>query len=261
MARGEGVVVCVVDAFFDTSHPDFVGADVSVGADLTHATLSDFVGDPQKDHGTAMAALIVGQGSGPDRKEGTLGTAPKSKVRWVTVSLEKVPRSLDGIKECADLGADVISVSLGGDGEPEAVAYAQARDAVRGSHPSMSCLRGLTAMFASDRSLVTDELAELRYHASIRPGFQASFAATFPAPRQPGVDGLASSEADIRAIAHETLIIHGRDDQVIPLDNSLTLHHWINRSQLHVFGRCGHWVQIEHNRRFNQLVGAFLTES
>ena len=123
-------MVCVVDAFFDTSHPDFVGADVSVGADLTHAALSDFVGDPQKDHGTAMAALIVGQGSGPDRKEGTLGTAPKAKVRWVTVSLEKVPRSLDGIKECADLGADVISVSLGGYGEPEAVAYAQARDAV-----------------------------------------------------------------------------------------------------------------------------------
>ena len=79
VTRGEGVTVCVVDAFFDTSHPDFVGADVSVGADLTHATLSDFVGDPQKDHGTAMAALIVGQGSGPDRKEGTLGTAPKSK--------------------------------------------------------------------------------------------------------------------------------------------------------------------------------------
>ena len=74
LTRGEGVMVCVVDAFFDTSHPDFVGADVSMGADLTHATLSDFVGDPQKDHGTAMAALIVGQGSGPDRKEGTLGT-------------------------------------------------------------------------------------------------------------------------------------------------------------------------------------------
>lgn len=134
-------------------------------------------------------------------------------------------------------------------------------DAVWGYQPSLSSMRGLLDIFAYDRSLVTDELAELRYQASIRPGFQESFAAMFPAPRQQGVDGLASSEADIRAIAHETLIIHGRDDQVIPLDNSLTLHHWINRSQLHVFGRCGHWVQIEHNRRFNQLVGAFLTES
>ena len=134
-------------------------------------------------------------------------------------------------------------------------------DAVWGYQPSLASMRGLLDIFAYDRSLVTDELAELRYQASIRPGFQESFAAMFPAPRQQGVDGLASSEADIRAIAHETLIIHGRDDQVIPLDNSLTLHQWISRSQLHVFGRCGHWVQIEHNRRFNQLVGAFLTES
>ena len=82
----------------------------------------------------------------------------------------------------------------------------------------------------------------------------------FPAPRQRWVDALASREADIRAIRHETLVIHGRDDQVIPLDNALTLHRWIARSQLHVFGQCGHWAQIEHNRRFNQLVGDFLTE-
>ena len=45
----------------------------------------------------------------------------------------------------------------------------------------------------------------------------------FPAPRQRWVDALASPEADIRALAHETLIIHGRDDRVVPLPTSLTL--------------------------------------
>jgi len=133
-------------------------------------------------------------------------------------------------------------------------------DAVWGYEPSLAAMRGLLDIFAHDRSLVTDELAELRYQASIRPGFQESFAAMFPAPRQRWVDAMASREADIRAIAHDTLIIHGRDDQVIPLANSLTLHQWIGRSQLHVFGRCGHWAQIEHNRRFNQLVSNFLAE-
>jgi len=112
VTRGEGVTVCEIDSIFDTSHPDLVGADVSMGADLTHARLSDFVGDPQKDHGTAMTALIVGQGSGPDRKEGTLGTAPKARVVFVQVDLSKAPAARDGIKECADLGADVINVSL-----------------------------------------------------------------------------------------------------------------------------------------------------
>ncbi len=133
-------------------------------------------------------------------------------------------------------------------------------DAVWGYQPSLQAMRGLLDIFAYDRSLVTDELAELRYQASIRPGFQESFSAMFPAPRQRWVDAMASTEADIRAIKHKTLIIHGRDDRVIPLSNSLTLNRWIEDSQLHVFGRCGHWVQIEHSADFNHLVGHFLAD-
>lgn len=133
-------------------------------------------------------------------------------------------------------------------------------DAVWGYTPSFENMRELMNLFAYDRSLVNDELAELRYQASIRPGFQESFGAMFPAPRQRWVDAMASREADIRALPHETLVIHGREDQVIPLDTSLTLADWIPRSQLHVFGRCGHWTQIEHSARFIRLVGDFLAE-
>lgn len=133
-------------------------------------------------------------------------------------------------------------------------------DDVWGYTPSIDNMRRLLDLFAWDRNLVNDELAKLRYEASIRPGFQESFTAMFPAPRQRWVDAMTSREADIRAIAHETLVIHGRDDQVIPLQNSLTLAQWIPSAQLHVFGRCGHWTQIEHTARFNQLVGNFLAE-
>lgn len=134
-------------------------------------------------------------------------------------------------------------------------------DAVWGYEPSFEAMRRLLDVFAHDRRLVNDELAQLRYEASIRPGFQASFAAMFPAPRQRWVDSLCSAEADIRALPHETLVLHGREDQVIPLDNSLTLAQWIPNSQLHVFGHCGHWTQIEHAQRFNRLVNDFLGEA
>lgn len=134
-------------------------------------------------------------------------------------------------------------------------------DAVWGYEPSLATMKGLLDIFAHNRALVTDELAQLRYQASIRPGFQAAFAAMFPAPRQRWVDAMASAEADIRALPHEALILHGREDQVIPLSNSLTLSQWIVRSQLHVFGQCGHWTQIEHAARFARLVGDFLNEA
>lgn len=133
-------------------------------------------------------------------------------------------------------------------------------DAVWGYTPSVANMRALLDIFAYDRKLVSDELAELRYRASMQPGLQEAFASMFPAPRQRGVDSLASAERDIRALSNEALIVHGREDKVIPLTNSLTLASWIPRSQLHVFGHCGHWTQIEHAGRFARLVSDFLTE-
>jgi len=133
-------------------------------------------------------------------------------------------------------------------------------DAVWGYEPSMDNMRRIMDIFAFDRSRITEDIVRSRYEASIQPGAQEAFSAMFPAPRQRWVDAMASAEADIRAIAHKTLLIHGRDDRVIPLANSLTLNQWIDDSQLHVFGRCGHWVQIEHSAEFNRLVAGFLAD-
>lgn len=134
-------------------------------------------------------------------------------------------------------------------------------DAVWGYQPSFENMRRIMDYFAYDRGLVNDELAQLRFQASIRPGFQESFSAMFPAPRQRWVDAMASHESDIRALKKSTLIVHGRDDQVIPLSTSLCLHEMIVDSQLHVYGKCGHWTQIEHAARFERLVTDFLQEA
>ncbi|HEP8974108.1 alpha/beta fold hydrolase [Pseudomonas sp. VI4.1] len=134
-------------------------------------------------------------------------------------------------------------------------------DAVWGYTPSFEEMRRLLDVFAYDRGLVTDELAELRYQASIRPGFQESFAAMFPAPRQRWIEALCSDERAIRALPQETLVIHGREDKVIPLSASLALADLIPNSQLHVYGHCGHWTQIEQADRFARLVEDFLAEA
>jgi len=134
-------------------------------------------------------------------------------------------------------------------------------DAVWGYQPSFESMRQLLDIFAYSRELVSDELAQLRYEASVRPGFQESFSAMFPAPRQRWVDAMTSPEADIRVLPHETLVVHGREDKVIPLATSLTLADWIPNAQLHVFGHCGHWTQIEHTSRFTRLVSDFFAEA
>ncbi len=137
----------------------------------------------------------------------------------------------------------------------------QGLDFTWGYTPSLDNMRKLLDLFAYNRSLVTDELAQLRYEASMRTGVQEAYAAMFPAPRQDGIRKICSQEADVKNIEHETLIIHGRDDLVIPVSCSQDLFRCIKNSQLHIFGNCGHWTQIEHNRRFNQLVTGFLLEA
>lgn len=134
-------------------------------------------------------------------------------------------------------------------------------EAVWGYEPSPANMRRLLDIFAFDRSLISDDLAQLRYQASIQPGFQESFSAMFPAPRQRWVRALASDEAQIRTISHEVLLVHGREDRVIPLQSSIRLTSLLPRAQLHVFGRCGHWTQIEQAARFTRLVRDFLSEA
>lgn len=131
-------------------------------------------------------------------------------------------------------------------------------DRVWGYEPSVEAMKGLLDIFAYSRELVTDELAELRYQASIREGVQENFSAMFPAPRQRWVDAMSSDPVAIAALQQPTLIIHGREDKVIPPANSQTLHELIRCSQLHSFGQCGHWTQIEHKDSFNRLVLDFL---
>jgi len=132
-------------------------------------------------------------------------------------------------------------------------------DFVWGYQPSVENMRRTLDYFAYSRELVNDELAEVRYRAATAPGVQEAFAAMFPAPRQRWVDAMATPEEQIRAIPHETLIVHGRDDRVIPVDNAYRLVGLIDRSELHVFGRCGHWTQIEWADDFNSLLVRFLT--
>jgi 2-hydroxymuconate-semialdehyde hydrolase len=133
-------------------------------------------------------------------------------------------------------------------------------DRVWGYTPSIDNMRGLLDLFAFDRNRVTDDLARMRYEASVRPGIQEAFAQMFPAPRQNGVNNLASDAAAIKALPHTTMIVHGREDKVIPLASSYELFSLIQKAQIHVFGQCGHWTQIEHAARFNKLINDFFTE-
>ena len=132
---------------------------------------------------------------------------------------------------------------------------------VWGYQPSIETMRGLMEVFAYNHSIINDDLVKMRYEASIRDDVQTRFEQLFPEPRQAGIEMLALTEDQIRLLPQHTLIIHGRDDLVIPLEVSERLVRLIAKSQLHVFGECGHWVQIEKAKEFTQLLLDFVRKN
>lgn len=200
----------------------------------------------------------------------------------VQYSMETWVHHLLGFMDALDIeGADIVGNSFGG-GLALAMAIrapqrvkrlvlmgsagisfpiTEGLDQVWGYEPSIESMRNLLEVFSYNRALMTDELAKMRYEASIRPGYQEAFSRMFPAPRQRGVDSLASPQDAIRKLPHPTLIVHGREDRVIPLASSYKLFELMQHAQLHVFGECGHWTQIEHAARFNRMVSDFFAEA
>ena len=140
-----------------------------------------------------------------------------------------------------------------------AMALPHGLDAVWGYTPGMEQMRRVIGLFAHDRGLITDELVEMRYQASLDPPVRDSWEAMFPEPRQRWVDDLALSGAELRAIRAPALMVHGRDDRVVPWrSSSAQLVDLLPDSRLHVLSGCGHWTMIERTADFLAVVQPFL---
>jgi pimeloyl-ACP methyl ester carboxylesterase len=130
--------------------------------------------------------------------------------------------------------------------------------ALRAYEPSHDAMRDLLRnYFAVDPAMITDELVEIRYEASIADGAYEAYRAMFVDPRHAGSE-LGITEDEVRAIATPTLLVHGREDKVVPVQVSVTMLGLLPNADLHVFSACGHWTQIERADEFSRLVADYL---
>ena len=144
MSQGRGVTVGVLDTGVDPSAADLSGS-VSTGPDFTQG--ADPAGyQPPHLHGTFIASIIAGHGSGPGRAGGIIGVAPAARVLSVRVILDDSepgvgpyntdPRFADaigqGIRYATSHGAGVINMSLGSVQPTEAMQAALAYAVSRG---------------------------------------------------------------------------------------------------------------------------------
>ena len=125
--------------------------------------------------------------------------------------------------------------------------------------PTEENVRKLVEIMVFDSAFVTDELVKQRTANTIaNPEHLSNF-----------LKGLATMHIDavgrdellhaLEASTVPALIIHGRDDRVVPIEHSLRTAALMPKSTLMVFNHCGHWAQLEYAAKFNGLVDGFLS--
>jgi 4,5:9,10-diseco-3-hydroxy-5,9,17-trioxoandrosta-1(10),2-diene-4-oate hydrolase len=124
--------------------------------------------------------------------------------------------------------------------------------------PTREKMAAFLRIMVHDQRLVTDELIDERFAAAGDPAALAAMASLGASFFDPATaeDGLLWREA--HRLRHHVLLIWGREDRINPLDGALVALKVIRRAQLHVFGGCGHWAQLEKFDEFNRLAVSFL---
>jgi 4,5:9,10-diseco-3-hydroxy-5,9,17-trioxoandrosta-1(10),2-diene-4-oate hydrolase len=124
--------------------------------------------------------------------------------------------------------------------------------------PSREKMAAFLRTMVYDQRLISDELIDERFAVASQPEALAAMVAMGASFfGEYAEDGMLWREA--HRVKHEVLLIWGREDRVNPLDGGLIALKQLKRAQLHVFGGCGHWAQLEKFDEFNELTSRFLS--
>lgn len=126
--------------------------------------------------------------------------------------------------------------------------------------PTKEKLEAFLRVMVYDQSLITEELLQERFEAASTPESLAAMAAMGASFSRPDSYEQGMLWREAHRLRQRVLLIWGREDRVNPLDGALLALKTIPRAQLHVFGRCGHWAQLEKFDEFNRLAIDFLKD-
>jgi len=127
-------------------------------------------------------------------------------------------------------------------------------------NPTPENFRRLVNIMVYDPSFVTDALMQQRSNAALanQQHLDNWLAAPAGSPAGGAYSGLTELMTSLSQIDTPTLMIHGRDDRVVPMEVTLRTSAMLRNSRAVVLNRCGHWAQLEHVEEFNRLLLNFL---
>lgn len=149
--------------------------------------------------------------------------------------------------------AGIVSMGTGG---------AKLTGALKGhSNPTLTHdgVRDTLELFVVDKSLITDELVELRYKSALNDTATDRLQQVVAA-RDRDRNALPLDFERLAKLDVPVLLIHGTQDRVIPVSRTWDLLNVVPNADAHIFSQCGHWSQVERADEFNRVITQWLSE-
>jgi pimeloyl-ACP methyl ester carboxylesterase len=121
---------------------------------------------------------------------------------------------------------------------------------------SIDGMRKIVAALTNPEFLIDEAMVRYRHALSSAPDVRRAYGAIMGWIKQQG--GLHYEDEDIRAVKTATLVITGKQDQVIPMADSIKMMNLIETSSGYFIPNCGHWAMIEYPELFARITIDFL---
>lgn len=146
-------------------------------------------------------------------------------------------------------------VLLGSAGRHRPVRQSQELQSVLHYTPGRDQMRKIVQALTFEDFEIDDALIDYRLKVSQSPGTMAAYAATM---KWVGEHGMFYTDDELSRIPHKTFVIHGKNDRMVPLEDSLDICKLIKNAGMYVIPNCGHWAMIEHPDAFCSATFDFL---
>lgn len=121
--------------------------------------------------------------------------------------------------------------------------------------PSVEAMTALLTEFVHDLAAFGDRIEDFaagRMELVSRPEIEAAHRAMFAEGEM-----LSFPPAELARLDVPTLVVHGRQDVIVPLECSYYLAEHLPQADLYVMNKCGHWTQVEQAERFRTILRDF----
>ena len=119
-------------------------------------------------------------------------------------------------------------------------------------------MRAIIGVLANPGFIPSDEQVEYRYEMSIRPELKVAYKATMGWVRE---NGLYYPDDAIAAVKTRTLVVNGKEDKVVPIEQAYEFLALLENSTGYLIPHCRHWAMIEYPELFSKVCINFLNDT